>query len=515
MQDPAYPLVDSDSWGWLVPALRWVGGLGFHEHYEREWLYGAFLASCLKLGGSFAAIATTQKILGLLSGLFIFGTWRTWASLFPQSLLWQVPATVLGLVVTAAQLGEGHYRVLEVWIRPEAIMGFVGFAQLFCISLFCKATWFERSTIKAFIFGALACPLAWAMFILKPNWALAVPATLLPLAVALLWSPLSFVTRLATPAIGCLLIAVCLILPEKIFFIHSPQVRTVLPLTLLTIHADVIRESFAQRITDPTDPDRELLKQFLPELDREMIEARKITRFYGRLGFDPDYLMYRSTLPPILMNTYGMDRKDLSAFCVKSYVQAWRTHPGLMLRKIWLQTTYFLQPDPLTFTKKKQAMDRYTGDASSLISESLGMTFSPPVEAMYQDWRSHIQTLAENKVPDIRPLKWIFELRELFAPASPWITGAFAVAFISCLIWPPLFCLRVAALLTLTFWGASAGNAVTVAIVHALDNSRYRFSYGSLYFFALSAMAIFSVFVAAWSLWHLAKPRLSTVSARN
>ncbi|HEY5811824.1 MAG TPA: hypothetical protein VIT23_04120, partial [Terrimicrobiaceae bacterium] len=35
------PISEWDSWGWLDPALSWIGGTGFRERYEREWLYGA------------------------------------------------------------------------------------------------------------------------------------------------------------------------------------------------------------------------------------------------------------------------------------------------------------------------------------------------------------------------------------------------------------------------------------------------------------------------------------------
>lgn len=501
LQDPTYPLADPDSWGWLVPALRWLSGLGFHQHYEREWLYGAFLAACLKSTGSFTGIIFAQNALGILSGIFLFATWRTWTALFPQNLLWQVPATLIGLILTADQMAEGNYRVLESWIRPEAIMGVVGFGQLLCISLYCKATWFEKNARKAIVFGALAVPLAWALYILKPNWALAVPATLFPLAVGILWSPLSWAARLIAPAAGCLLILVLLVLPEKMLFIPSSEPSTVLPLTLLTIHADVIRESYAQRINDPSDPRQKLLAEFMPDFDREMAEARKITRYYGRLGFDPDYLMYRSSLPIILMNRYGMSKQELNAFCKESYIQAWRTNPDLMLRKIWNQSTYFLLPVLVTFTRKKQAMDRYVKDTADLIPETMDQNFSPEVEIMYQDWRFAISTLAEKDVKPMRPAQWVFDIRKEFAPAAPWVTGAFAMAFLACLVWPSLFHLRVPGLLTLTFWGASAGNALTVAIVHALDNSRYRFSYGSLYFFALGAMAVFVLYVLAASLW--------------
>jgi hypothetical protein len=56
---------------------------------------------------------------------------------------------------------------------------------------------------------------------------------------------------------------------------------------------------------------------------------------------------------------------------------------------------------------------------------------------------------------------------------------------------------RLPGLVALIFYSAPAGNALTVAMVHALDNARYRGSYGPLLLFALAAMAAFSVTVLA------------------
>src|SRR6188474_1056010 len=61
-----------DSWGWIEPALGWIGGLGFHEEYEREWLYGAFIAGCLRVTGSFTGYIIIQQILGLAAAVLMW-----------------------------------------------------------------------------------------------------------------------------------------------------------------------------------------------------------------------------------------------------------------------------------------------------------------------------------------------------------------------------------------------------------------------------------------------------------
>src|SRR5215470_4032033 len=50
---PSTPLSDPDTWGYLNPALSWLGGLGFQQTYGRNWLYPAILAAILKIGGDF------------------------------------------------------------------------------------------------------------------------------------------------------------------------------------------------------------------------------------------------------------------------------------------------------------------------------------------------------------------------------------------------------------------------------------------------------------------------------
>ncbi len=84
--------------------------------------------------------------------------------------------------------------LLELSIRPEGIMAFLAFLQLFCIASYCKFRWHDTEPVASLLFGALAMLLAYALFVLKPNWLLAVPATTLPIFVGLFGQgiPLTF-----------------------------------------------------------------------------------------------------------------------------------------------------------------------------------------------------------------------------------------------------------------------------------------------------------------------------------
>ena len=197
-----------DSWGWLNPALSWLGGAGFREQFEREWLYGGFIAACLRITGSFSGYIIIQQALGLLAGVLMWLTWRTWTTLFPRHVAFEIASVITGLFVVAIYLFSPIALVLELSIRPEGIMAFIAFLQLYCITSYCKFRWHEPKPIASAFFGALAIPLAYALFVLKPNWLLAVPATTLPVFVGLFGKDFSFMIRLLTPILGVFLIFV-------------------------------------------------------------------------------------------------------------------------------------------------------------------------------------------------------------------------------------------------------------------------------------------------------------------
>lgn len=493
-----------DSWGWLDPALNWLGGTGFRERFEREWLYGAFIAACLRVTGSFSGYIVIQQILGLAAGVLIWLTWRTWTSLFPRQIVFEIVTVPVGLLIVAIYLFSPIALLLELSIRPEGIMAFTAFLQLFCIAGYCRSRWHEPKSGTSLIFGALALPLAYALFVLKPNWLLAVPATTLPIFVGLFGKALPLAVRLLTPFLGLLLIVVGLILPDKLLFIRTGETRVVLPMTLFTIHADVIQRSMHGELaaSGQTEERRQFLAAFLPVLDREMETARTLANYYPRLGFDPDYLMYRSTVFPFLEQNRGMSRKEIAAFCEKSFRAAVLTRPLDYARKVFTQLGYFIFPDEGTFFRTRIKMGKLYEYVLTTVPESLDQTLSPAVREMFAVYRQSAvaQVAPSTSLEVYRPFR---SFLRVVRSAAFWIGAAFFVSLAACLVASSLTPFRLPGVVATIFFLAPAANALTIALIHALDNSRYRGSYGPLVLFALAAMLVFiiTILAQATTLW--------------
>jgi hypothetical protein len=481
-----------DSWGWLSPALSWLGGTGFREQFEREWLYGAFIAACLRLTGSFSGLIIIQQVLGLFAGILMWLTWRTWVTLFSRDFLFEVASVILGLFVVAVYLFSPTAIALELAIRPEGIMAFVAFSQLFCMTSYCKFRWREPRSVASTVFGALAIPLAYALFVLKPNWLLAVPVTTLPVFVGVFGTAVPLTVRLLTPVLGLVLILATLLLPEKVLFVPTTETRVVLPMTLFTIHADVIQKDMQRQLTGQGTPEnqRRFLEDFLRVFEPEMQTARTLAKYYPRLGFDPDYLMYRSPVFPLLENTYAMSRQQIADFCRNSFLSAIWNQPLGYARKVFTQLGYFFFPDDATFFRKRIEMGKLYDYVRTTVPDALDESISEPVRDLYQTYRENVIAQAGQpaSLEVFRP--FVPSLRAL-AAAAFYIEITFFVSLVACLILKSLAQLRLPGLVALVFFLAPAGNALTIALIHALDNSRYRVSYGPLLLFALAGFLLF------------------------
>lgn len=490
---PPIALAEHDSWGWLGPALNWVGGQGFHEEFEREWLYGAFLAFGLKFTGSFAGTILLQQTLGLAAAVFIWLTWQRWVSLLPVNFWWELVSVPLGLFLLGLYLFNPITLVLELAVRPEAIMAFVAFLQLYCVVSFCQFRWRNFHPTACLIFGALSLPLAWAMFVLKPNWALAVPATTLPVVLGLLPGSVPRLSRWLPLAAGFTLIGLGLWLPGKLLFLRNDQPRLVLPMTLFTIHADLIEASMREELMDPNlSPERrKFLEDFLPRLERELETAIQDNKYYRTLGFDPDYLMYRASLFPYLLNGGAMSRSELAAFCRQSFLSSLVSQPLGYAHKVLTQWHYFIFPDDATFFRKRIALDKLCQHAASVLPDQPDEKYQPATRSLMQTYLDALQraAAAPHEVHVVPAFRQFFQT---VGPFSPAIVLGFFLVLTLCLVWPPLTALRLPGLVAVLIYSAPAGNALTVAMVHALDNSRYRGSYGPLLVFALGVMVLFT-----------------------
>ncbi len=502
---PPVAISEWDSWGWLHPALSWIGGTGFREEYEREWLYGAFISFCLRATGSFAGYVVVQQVLGLAAGVLMWLTWRRWVSLFPRALALEIASTAVGLYLVALYVFNPVAMTFELSIRPEGIMAFVAFLQLFCVVSYCKFRWQESNATAVMIFGTLSLPLAWALYVLKPNWALAVPATVLPVFLGMLGKTPSPLARFLSPVAGCALIVLTLWLPDKLLFIRTSETRLVLPLTLFTIHADIIRKDLAGESESPktTEERRKFLRNFLPVLDREIAAAKAEKPTYPRIGFDPDYLMYRSPLFPLLGDTHGMSQAEIAAFCKKSFVTAVLRQPFDYARKVSAQMGYFFRPDDGTFFRKRVELTGMYTYALQTVPATLDEPLNAPTLALYGDYLAQMKQEAATggTIHAVKSFRKFLTGAKSFTLA---IEVAYLLALAACFVWKPLHALRLPGLVALVIFSAPLGNALTVAMVHALDNSRYRGSYGPLLLFSLGVFSLFFLVVAtttAVSLW--------------
>jgi len=488
----ALALADSDSWGWLGAALHALGGDGLRETFEREWLYGAFVSACLWLTGSFSGLVVVQHLLGLAAALLMWVTWRFWSSSFPRRLLLDVISPVFGLFAVFVFLQNPSIIVLEMSIRPEAILTFCGISQLLCVSAYCHFRWRENRPGRATAFGALAVVLAYVLFVLKPNWALAMPLTTWPVFAGMIGSRRELPARLAAPVAGIVLAIMAVWLPGRLLLIRSPETHVVLPMTLFTIHADIIRESMrAELASSAITPERKhFLIDFLSRLDRELAKAKIGKIYYDRLGFDPDYLMYRSSLFPAL-EQQGMSRADIASFCRESFLSALAREPGGYARKVGRQFAYFVFPDRVTFYRRRIDLAPMAGNSLHVLPEALPPYLSPSTRALYDSYRERL-VRASVDPRDISGLRVLQDVLETWSFLALPVVLVFALCALASLS-PAFSAYRFPALLSVLFFSAPSGNALTIALVHALDNSRFRSSYGMLLLFALTALSLYIV----------------------
>ena len=187
-----------------------------------------------------------------------------------------------------------------------------------------------------------------------------------------------------------------------------------------------------------------------------------------------------------------MSRQEIASFCQSSFLSGIVSEPFSYARKVFTQLGYFFFPDDGTFFRTRIKMGKLYEYVLTTIPESLDATISQPVREMFDTYRRSA-VLQAAQLADLEILGPFRGLLRIVRSAAFWIEIAFLLSATSCLFVPSLAQFRLAALVATIFFLAPAGNAVTIALIHALDNSRYRGSYGPLLLFALAAMLVFVV----------------------
>jgi len=469
---PVIPLADGDTWGYLHPALSWLSGYGFQQTYGRDWFYPALVAGTLKASGDFCAITYVQRFLGL-AGIAIFWlAWRSWFRLLPPyRRQWRWICCFLALLLLAVYALSSQQALLESTIRPEGILAFVEMSYLYCLISFFAARWRFRRTGSAIVFGTATLALSYAVLLVKPSWGFSFACTVL-CVVAAAFGGTPRLLRFGPLLGGGAALVLMFSLPRLLSFQKDAQLF--LPFTLVCIHAPQIlgtKVAAASPVHDSGVPD----PLFYEELEKAYRIARDQQDHYQTLGFDTDYIQYRSGFFSAIMQKEGWNDREVAAVCYSAYFRAWLQNPRSMLEKIWKQIPLFLFPRPGDFYSTARSIDLNQEVAASrpFLRED---RLSPDVQKIYQ---SYIQRLERPANGSSHPLGFpiLSKLAFYLARLSFWLQLAFFAALTTICLKRPGRAWRLAAFTMLGVLAATYGNVLTIAVVHSLDVIRYRISY--------------------------------------
>src|SRR6266480_5835138 len=150
---PLDPIADSDTWGYLSPALRKLIGVEFGHTSGRNFIYPGFLFLLLRAFGDFRAITVAQHFLGLIAGGVLLLTWRRARAFVPDPRVGRGGHYALGLLAAAVfLLASGPIR-FETQLRPEGVCAFLFSINLYVVIQFTACFFVERRRAATVTYG--------------------------------------------------------------------------------------------------------------------------------------------------------------------------------------------------------------------------------------------------------------------------------------------------------------------------------------------------------------------------
>jgi hypothetical protein len=502
----AVPLLTPDSWGYLNPALSWLGGAGFQQTDGRAWFYPAILSLILKLGGGFSWIVRVQQFLGLASALLLWFGLRIWLALFPKrSVACHGFAVLLGAMTAAIYLLNTTQVRFEITIQPEGVLAFVVLTYLVFALAYIRMRWVSRQDLLAIVFGAATLLSSYCVLLLKPSWGFAlIPSFFLLIAGifgagarSLRWTP-TFAAVLATGGL--------FILPHLLGFRTDTSSRTFLPFTLVSIHAaQILQNAEKEHLigeTDPPSADQEA--RFYQELKQAWLEARKVPLGCPTLGFAPDYIMYTKDFFRGFATEQKLSDSELINLCYGTYLKTWLESPGAMLAKIGKELRIFLSAPSRDFAahsvSRRRALDiaaRFSPAPQALLAEAESKDYllNQPV---YLAYLANLEKVYQEGW-QVDCVNWLRYVAIVLAKIASVIQIAFFIALIPVFLGRKFSDLRLPALAAVMISTAVYGNMLTVGVVHTLDLDRYRTGYVPALLLTLTMMM--TVLVAVVERW--------------
>jgi hypothetical protein len=517
---PVVPLLTPDSWGYLHPALSWLGGAGFQQTDGRAWFYPAILTLILKAGGDFSWIVRVQQVLGLASAPFLWFGLRIWLSLFPKRTpLCHGVAVFLGAITAAIYLLNTTQVRFEMTIQPEGVLAFFVLTYLFLALAYIRMRWVSHKDLPAIVFGAATVLSSYCVLLLKPSWGFALIPSFL-LLVAGIFGAGSRLLRWIPAFAAVVMTGALFTCPHLLGFRPDAGSRIFLPFTLVSIHAAQILQNAEKEhlITEADTPSPDQEDRFYQELKQAWIEARKVPLGCPTLGFAPDYIMYTKDFFRGFATEQKLTDSELISLCYTTYFKTWLGSPGAMLGKIGKEMRIFLSAPSRDFAahsvSRKRALDisaRFSPAPQDLLTaaESKDYLRNQPVYLAY------LANLAKvyQEGWKIDCVNWLRYVAIVVAKLASIIQVAFFVSLIPIFFTRRLSDLRLPALSAIMVSTAVYGNMLTVGVVHTLDLDRYRTGYMPALLLTLVMMT--TVLFAAAERWRRISRDLTKRSSKE
>jgi hypothetical protein len=406
---PKVPISDRDTWGYLSPALAKFTTGDFLLSY-RSFPYPGFLWLILKTTHQFSAIVITQALVSLAGGGLLGLAWLKLRRFLPEHAVLRIVHAALGLLLLASWLFAARHILLEHTIRPEPV--FIAFSalQLWLELGFIEAAFVTSAMRKALLFAFFAVFNALLLYLIKPEWGLAVFTALLPPVVAFFAG--KWRTQLAVTCAGAALAFYGLFwFPESVFHERYSPEANFLPSLLFCMHANMIRPEIERDLAVNTKPPyrRSLLKIVSSQLDVALHNPPG-TREYRSLGYDPDYILYRAPTLPLIRARLG-SAQAFSQFCFHYYWMAWLHQPTRMAGKILgeLHLFYRFNSEVSESQKSKYLLVSHYRSALGDLRDSAGHAPNLANWPPFTDYVQSVQNLS-NTVTFIRQQKFLLRL---------------------------------------------------------------------------------------------------------
>ena len=342
---PLAPFGDRDTWGYLFPSLsHFINGVFYHS-YGREFPYPYFMDRVLFVFGTLNALSIVQHLLGLLTGVLLWVTWKRMGRFFPDT-----PRSLrswVGVAIVASYLlSMGPIR-MEHTIRPESIFPLVAVFALWCGTEFSVAFYQQDQRRRAAYWGMGLVASSVALLFIKGAFGLGALLAISPVLVSCFRPCVGWGYRFKVLVVPLALVGATLWYPEHVLSAKFDQLtKTFAQQHLFAFQARIIRKEIADELEGrrPLAYDREVVEHVASMMDQVFAAGN---RHFPSLGFDADALIYRQSVVAYLTDYFQNDGERLRQFYMHYYWSAWRHHPLEMLAKIdWQMIDFYAIKSP-------------------------------------------------------------------------------------------------------------------------------------------------------------------------